>query len=157
MHQAAEAQLHRFRREWDKYFRGELPVKKDTDVTEEDRQTCNLILFGDPGSNRLIAEAVSKLPLKWTVDTLELGGRAYDPATHLPVLVQSSPFDPNRYVVFNSGHTFHDADFKGTNALLYPRLGDYAVVKPTPTAKDPAAFEVVTAGLFDEDWQFPKK
>ena len=57
----------------------------------------------------------------------------------------------------NSGDTFHEADFKGTNALLYPRLGDFAVVKPTPTEKDPAAFEVVTAGLFDELWNFPKK
>jgi dienelactone hydrolase len=157
LHKVAQAQLDRFRREWDKFLRGELPVKKDTEVTAEDRRTCNLILFGDPGSNRLIAEAVSKLPLKWTAETLEMGGQKYDPATHLPMLVQSSPFAPNRYVVLNSGHTFHEADFKGTNALLYPRLGDYAVVKPTPTAKDPAAFAVVTAGLFDENWQFPKK
>ncbi|MBO0698188.1 MAG: prolyl oligopeptidase family serine peptidase [Zavarzinella sp.] len=157
MHKAAEAQLARFRREWDKYLRGELPVKKDTEVTAEDRRTCNLILFGDPGSNRLIAEALSKLPVRWTADTLELDGTNYDPATHLPMLVQSSPFAPNRYVVLNSGHTFHEADFKGTNALLYPRLGDYAIVKPTPTDKDPAAFDLVTAGLFDEKWDFPKK
>ena len=40
---------------------------------------------------------------------------------------------------------------------LYPRLGDYAIVKPAPTAKDLAAFDVVTAGLFDEHWQVPKK
>ena len=58
------------------------------------------------------------------------------------------------YVVLNSGHTFKEADLKGTNALLYPRLGDWAVIKPTPTAKDPAAYEVVAAGLFDENWQF---
>jgi len=34
----------------------------------------------------------------------------------------------------------------GTNALLYPRLGDYAIVKPATT-------EVVRAGLFDDHWQ----
>ena len=60
------------------------------------------------------------------------------------------------YVVINSGHTFKEADLKGTNALLYPRLGDWAVIKPTPTEKDPAAYEVVAAGLFDENWQFAK-
>ena len=38
--------------------------------------------------------------------------------------------------------------------MLYPRLGDWAVIKPTPTEKDPAAYEVVAAGLFDENWQF---
>jgi predicted esterase len=154
---AALAQLDRFRREWDKYMRGVLPVKKDTEVTDEDKRHCHLILFGDPGSNALIREALPKLPLKWTTDALELGGVRYEAATHLPLAIQPGPYGNGRYVVLNSGHTFHDADFRGTNALLYPRLGDYAIVKPTPTAKDPAAFEVVTAGLFDERWQLPKK
>jgi hypothetical protein len=157
MHQAALAQFERFRREWDKYMRGQLRVKKDSEVTAEDRHQSHLILFGDPGSNRLIADAMAKLPFEWTPDSLKLGGQRLDPGTHLPMLIQSSPFQDGRYVVLNSGHTFHEADFKGTNALLYPRLGDYAVVKPTPTVRDPAAFEVVTAGLFDEKWQVPKK
>ena len=81
------------------------------------------------------------------------------PKTHLPVLIYPYPtheIAPS-YVVLNSGHTFKEADLKGTNALLYPRLGDWAVIKPTPTDKDPAAFEVVAAGLFDENWKFPAK
>jgi pimeloyl-ACP methyl ester carboxylesterase len=157
VNRAALAQLDRFRREWDKYMRGALPVKKDTEVLDEDKRGCHLVLFGDPGSNTLIRQALPRLPLRWTSDSLELGGAAYDPKDHLPVLVYPSPFGSGRYIVLNTGHTFHAADFQGTNALLYPRLGDYAIAKPTPTAKDPAAFEVVTAGLFDEHWQVPKK
>ena len=156
MHRAALAQLERFQREWDKYMRGVLPVKKDTEVTDDDKKK-NLILFGDPDSNRLIADALKTMPFEWTASSLNLDGKNYDPKSHLPMLIQSSPFSAHSYVVFNSGHTFHEADFKGTNALLYPRLGDFAVVKPTPTDKDPAAFEVIVAGLFDEQWQFPKK
>ena len=157
LHKAAIAQLDRFRREWDKYLRGDLVVKKDTEVTDSDLKTMSLVLFGDPGSNALIARALPKLPIRWTKDELDFDGSKYDTALHLPVLIQPSPFAKDRYIVLNSGHTFHEADFNGTNALLYPRLGDYAVVKPTPTAKDPAAFEVITAGLFDESWQFAKK
>ncbi len=138
-------------------MRGILPVKKDTEVSDEDMKNKNLILFGDPGSNSLIAKVMSKMPFSWTPESLQFAGRGLDPATCLPMLIQPSPFAGDRYIVLNSGHTFHEADFKGTNALLYPRLGDYAVVKPTPTAKDPAAFEVITAGLFDENWQFSKK
>ena len=37
----------------------------------------------------------------------------------------------NRYA--STGDMFKEADLKGTNALLYPRLGDWAVIKPTPT------------------------
>lgn len=153
---AAHAQLERFRREWDKYMRGVLIVKKDTDVTENDMRRKNLILFGDPSSNSLIAKSMAKLPIKWTDKELVLGDTKHEPSTHLPMMIYPNP-SGSWYIVLNSGHTFHEAEFKGTNAQLYPRLGDFAVVKPTPTKNDPAAFEVVTAGLFDEDWKFPKK
>ena len=114
----------------------------------------NLVLFGDPASNPWIARVVAKLPIKWTRDELVVNGVRYDPKTHLPVLIYPNPLNPRRYVVLNSGHTFHAADFQGTNALLYPRLGDYAVLRLT--GADPLAVEVTTAGLFDEYWQMPK-
>lgn len=153
----AEAQFERFKREWDKYMRGHLVVQKDINVNEADIAAGNIILFGDPGNNLVIARLLKRaFPLKWTESDMEFGGKRYDPSTHLPMMIFPNPLGKG-YIVLNSGHTFHEADFKGTNALLYPRLGDYAVVKPTPTEKDPAAFEVITAGLFDENWQFPKK
>jgi dienelactone hydrolase len=148
----AEADLERFRAEWNKYLRGELPVKDDTDVSDDDLAGRSLILFGDPGSNSLIAQALPNLPLEWTKEKVTLGGRTCPAADHVAALIYPSPFNASRYVVLNSGHTFHAADFSGTNALLYPRLGDYAVLKPAPTEKDPAAAAVVTAGLFDEYW-----
>ena len=60
----ADANLKRFAYEWARYFRGELPIKDDTDVTEDDIRRCNLILFGDPGSNRWIARVLPKLPIE---------------------------------------------------------------------------------------------
>lgn len=150
---AVKAQFDRFQREWKKHMRGELPFKKDIDVTASDRQSKNLILFGDPASNSLVAEVLPKLPLNWTSQSLQFAGKTYDAKTHLPMMIQPSPFAPDRYVVLNSGHTFHDEDFRGTNALLYARLGDYAIVRPTPTEKNRAAFDVVTAGIFGENWQ----
>ena len=115
-------------------------------------------LFGDPQSNPVIAKVLPKLPITWTKEKLVVNGVEYDSKTHIPVLIYPNPLTQYKtYVVINSGHTFKEADLKGTNALLYPRLGDWAVIKPTPTDKDPAAYEVVAAGLFDENWQFPKK
>jgi hypothetical protein len=157
MEVAARAQLERFRREWDKYMRGTLRVKKDVELTDRDRQEANLILFGDPSSNSEIARVMPKLPIRWSASELTLGEATFDARSHLPVLIYTGVYYAGLFVVLNSGHTFHAADFQGTNALLYPRLGDYAIVKPAPTAKDLAAFDVVTAGLFDEHWQVPKK
>lgn len=152
----AKASADRFEREWDKYYRGRLPSHTTTEVTEEVVKSNHLVLFGDPASNPLIAKVVGKLPITWTKDKLVVNDVEYDPKTHVPVLIYPNPLNPFKYVVINSGHTFHEADLKGTNALLYPRLGDWAVLKPTPTEKDPAAAEVVAAGLFDEFWQLPK-
>jgi hypothetical protein len=120
-------------------------------------EDAHLVLFGDPATNPLIAKVVEKLPITWTADKLVVNGVEYDPKTHVPVLIFPNPLNPTRYVVLNSGHTFRAKDFQGTNSLLYPRLGDWAVLKPMPTEKDPADAEVVAAGLFDEFWQFPKK
>lgn len=150
----ARGSQDRFAREWQKWMRGTLPTST-SDKLEPSRKS--LILFGDPASNPVIAKVLEHLPITWTKEKLVVNGVTYDPKTHVPVLVFPHPAKEDSYVVINSGHTFHEADFKGTNALLYPRLGDWAVLKPMPTAKDPAAAEVVAAGLFDEFWQFPKK
>ncbi len=149
----AEANLARFRQEWAKYMHGDLPIKDDIDVTSADIASRHLILFGDPSSNSLVEQVVSGLPLKWTREKISWNGKDYPAQEHVPVLIFPSPLNPEHYVVINSGHTFHAADFAGTNALLYPRLGDYALLKLTPDAKDPLAVEVVFAGLFDDFWK----
>jgi len=154
--QYAKADLERFKAEWSKYFRGDLPVKRDDEVTPEDLAGRHLILFGDPGSNSLLAQAMPGLPFHWTKDKISWNGkegREYAAGETVPVLIYPSPFSPDHYVVVNSGHTFHAEDFKGTNALLYPRLGDYAVLKIKGDKNDPLAVEVEEAGIFDEAWR----
>jgi predicted esterase len=148
----ANAERERFGRNWSKYLRGELRVKDDKDVTAADIAEHSLILFGDPGSNTLLAKLLPKLPLKWTKESLTWDGKTYASSEHVPVLIQPNPANPRRYVVLNSGHTFHEDAFQGTNALLYPRLGDWAILRLTD-AKKPLATETVTSGLFDEQWR----
>jgi hypothetical protein len=155
----AAAGLERFKEEWSKYFRGNLPIKDDTDVTAEDMATRHLILFGDPGSNTLIREMLPRLPLQWTKEKIIWAtgkeNKEHDARTHVPVLIYPSPVATDRYLVINSGHTFHAPDFEGTNALLYPRLGDRALLRLGGAKKDPLAVEVQDAGLFDDDWRMP--
>lgn len=149
----ADANLARFKAEWSQYLRGDLPIKDDVDVTEDDIVGKHLILFGDPASNSMISQVLDGLPLKWTKESIVVAGKTGSAADHVPVLIYPSPLSNGRYVVLNSGHTFHAADFKGTNALLYPRLGDFALLKLAATDKDALGVEILTAGLFDEGWQ----
>lgn len=156
----SEASLRRFAYEWHRYFRGELPVKDDVDVSAADVQRSNLILFGDPGSNRWIAQALPHLPVRWTRDDLEVAGTRYAAADHAPLLIHPNPLPggEERYVVINSGHTFHETELASLNYLLFPRCGDWAVVQvggSQPEApSSPVAEQVLTAGYFGEDWQW---
>jgi hypothetical protein len=152
----AAGELDRFARTWDKYLRGVLRIKDDTAVTEDDVQNNHLILFGDPASNSLIAKVLPHLPVTWTKERVAFGDVSGPADTHVPILIQPNPLNPRMYVVLNSGHTFHADAFQGTNALLYPRLGDYALLRLAPTDSDALRTETVTAGLFDEFWKLPR-
>lgn len=153
----ADANLERFQKEWSKYWRGELPVKNDTEVSDLDIAGKHLILFGDPASNSIIAHVLEGLPLEWSKDAIDFAGKKVKAGDHVPVLIFPSPLNSRRYVVLNSGHTFHESDYVGTNALLYPRLGDFALLQLAPTKDDAVATNTVTAGLFDDAWQIGTK
>ena len=142
--------------DWAKHWRGELPITDDYGVTPNDIMDKNLILFGDPSSNLLLAKILPKLPLKWTKDEIEFAGKKYKASEHVPVMIFPNPLNPTKYVVLNTGHTFPSEDYTRPTRMLYPRLGDYAILRMTPTAKNAAAYEVATAGLFDEFWQVEK-
>jgi hypothetical protein len=154
----SDANLKRFAYEWHRYYRGELPVKDDTAVSEDDRRRCNLILFGDPGSNRWIAGVLPKLPIRWTREEIQFGRERHSAADHAPSLIYPSPLAEGRYLVLNSGHTFHEKELASLNYLLFPRLGDWAVLKVggkiPKEPSGPLEESVVRTGLFDEDWKF---
>jgi hypothetical protein len=137
--------LEVFRHDFAKWLRGDARLKDDRAVSASDIADYNLILFCDPRSNSVIGQILDRLPIRWTEREILVGARTFAAADHLPVLIYPNPLNPKRYVVINSGHTFGDADFRGTNAWLYPRLGDYAVLAADGT--------VVLSGFFDECWQ----
>lgn len=97
-----------------------------------------------------------KLPLTWTERELAFGKDRYAAADHAPLLIQPNPLAPGRYVALNSGHTFREKELASLNYLLFPRLGDWAVLEvgaKTPTSpSDPIEEDVIRAGFFDERW-----
>ena len=79
-------------------------------------------------------------------DEITLAGRTVDTGAYAPVLIYPNPLNPSRYVVINSGHTFSDSDWRGTNANLYPHVGDYALMAIGDNV-------VAHSGFFDERWK----
>jgi len=150
----AKAELERAIVEWRRVFRGDAIVKDDTAVTDEDIKTANLVLWGDPSSNALLAKALPKLPVQWTKESVTLGAYKLDAAHHAPVLIYPNPLNPHRYVVLNSSFTFRMGS-RTSNSLQTPKLPDWALVDLRTPADDQAPGLIYDAGFFDEHWQLP--
>ncbi len=146
-------ELQRARTQWRTVFRGEARMKDDTAITAADIADANLILWGDPGSNSVLAKILPSLPIQWTAESLVVAGEKYSAEHHAPVLIFPNPLNHGRYVVLNSSFTFR-AGSAVSNALQTPKLPDWAVIdlRTPPDLSAPGL--VVNAGFFNEQWQW---
>ena len=144
----AEAAFH-----WRRYFRGEPRVKDDSAITDDDLKNSNLVLWGDPSSNKLLARIADKLPIKWNGKEIKVGGKSFDATKHAPAFIFPNPLNPSRYVVINSGFTF--PQFAGaSNSFQTPKLPDWAILDLTvPLAERVGGKGVVAADFFGEKWE----
>ena len=129
-------------------------MREDKDVTDADIAASNLVLWGDPGSNRILARIADRLPREVDRRRRRRGGPTRYPAdTHAPILIYPNPLNPKKYVVLNSGFTFREFDYLN-NARQMPKLPDYAVVDTTtppgpPLPRQDRAGRLLQRGLED--------
>jgi pimeloyl-ACP methyl ester carboxylesterase len=139
-------------RMWRTQMRGDAPVKDDSAVTDADIAANNLVLWGDPQSNKVLARIADKLPVQWTASAIILGARSFPSATNAPIMIYPNPLNPHKYVVINSGMTMREYA-ESNNALQVAYLPDYAIIDLTtpPDARWPG--KIASAGFFGENWQ----
>lgn len=145
-------EMDHFRSRWRALMRGDLPEKKSGDLRTGDLRDANLVLWGDPDCNPIIAKIADKLPVRWTADEFEFRGKKYPRDKAIPVLVFPNPLNPERYVVLNSGLTFREGHDK-TNSQQNPKLPDWAVIGLDRDPDAVSAGSVQAAGFFDENWK----
>ena len=128
---------------WRQQLRGDAPVKDDKDITDDDIKNNNLILWGDPKSNAILAKIAGNLPLKEFGDTTTTA------------LIYPNPLNPKKYVVLNSGFTYREYAYLN-NARQVPVLPDYAVIDVTTPPDSRYPGKITRAGFFDEQWKMQK-
>jgi hypothetical protein len=149
----SKAELDRAIEHWRRHFRGEARVKLDTEVTDSDIASSNLVLWGDAASNKLLARVIDKLPIRWSDAAIEAGPDKFAADQHALIAIYPNPLNPQRYVVLNSSFTFRDFAYLN-NARQVPMLPDWAVVdlRTPPNAVWPG--KIAKAGFFGEQWQY---
>jgi hypothetical protein len=148
-----DSEMHHAVDHWRKQFRGELHPVDDAKVDDKTIASSNLVLWGDPQSNKVLAKIVDKLPIRWDAkEGVFVGKQAFAADHHVPVLIYPNPLNPKKYVVLNSGFTFREYDYLN-NARQIPRLPDWAVldIDQPRTPQRPAG--IAEAGFFGERWE----
>ncbi len=148
----AKAEMERAIEHWRRHFRGDARVKDDTAITDDDIKSANLVLWGDPSSNSVMAKVAPKLPITWSGSEIKAGAKTFPAADHALICIYPNPLNSERYVVLNSSFTFREYDYLN-NARQTPKLPDWAVIdlKTPPNSRYPGA--IPAADFFGEKWE----
>ncbi len=140
---------------WETLMRGDARFVRDTDVTDQMIQDCNLVCFGDFTSNRYLASIADQLPIAWTKSEIKVGDQTFDPAKHVAAFCYPNPKNADRYVVVNSGMTFREFS-NVSNSRQIAMLPDWAIIDVTSGDDGIFAGDVVEDGFFDEQWKLSR-
>jgi hypothetical protein len=130
--------------QWHRQFRGNVIVKNSSKLSAVDRAS-NLILWGDPKSNPMIAKIAGQLPIEWTEKDIRIKDKSWPTDRFVPVLIYPNPMNLRRYIVINSGHM--------SNSMQNAKLPDYAVLDMRVPIAERIPKGVAHAGFFGENWQ----
>jgi pimeloyl-ACP methyl ester carboxylesterase len=120
-----------------------LPVKADSEVTDSELQTSDLVLFGTKETNLLVARFAPHLPLELSPSAADYG------------LLFIAPTPAGRYVLVNSGLPWWTGADQASRPGVPPRplpfellpsFGDYILFKRSLR-------EVAAEGRFDRNWK----
>lgn len=136
---------------WRRHFRGEVTIKRDVEVQPADHAKSHLVLWGDPSSNQVWAQAAKTMPITWNQSEIRVGDFRSDSRAKALVGIYPNILYPNKYLVFNSGFTFREYDHLN-NARQIAKLPDWAVLDVTtpPSSRWPG--KILRAGFFNESW-----
>jgi hypothetical protein len=137
---------------WRQQMRGDAIVKLDSEITDRDIASSNLVLWGDSQSNKLLARILEKLPIRWTSASVSAGNQSFDTAHHALIAIYPNPLNPEKYIVLNSSFTYREYDYLN-NARQTSKLPDWAIVDVRTPANSRFPGKIVAADFFDERWQ----
>ena len=120
----------------------ELRICDDVDLSEDERRTHNLLLYGTHSSNQVLAQYGKSMPIQFEEDRISICGRDFMGDAVAAIAIFPHPEHDERYVAVHGGTT-EDAICWGSH-LDMALLPDYLVY---------AKGEVVEWGFWNSEWR----
>lgn len=143
----------RFAREWLAYTRSKVQIKADKDVTDQDKKTKNLFLFGEEQDNLLHAALAKSLPIAVKNGTVTVGDKSLPLKDKGVMYVFPSAFAPGdgfQSVVIQAG--IYYGQHVGVNHK-FDLIPDFVVYTEAGDTDGTGTNRAVVAGFFDGQWK----
>jgi len=134
--------------EWDAFADGTPRVCTDAEISDEDLGRFNLVLFGTPQTNSVLARIAAQLPIQIGDHSYQVMGKTYQGPNLGLVMCYPNPLRPDRYVLIYSGQ-LHGRKLSTNHK--HDLVPDFLIFDSTRfTTGDTEA--AVCGGWFDVDW-----
>ncbi|MCX7598607.1 MAG: prolyl oligopeptidase family serine peptidase [Armatimonadetes bacterium] len=136
-------------REWDAFADGKPRICDDADVTTEITDSYNLVLFGAPHENSVVARIADRLPIKFIEGGYQVGEREFRGDDLGLVFCYPNPEAPRRYVAIYAGPLY------GARLPInhkHDLLPDFLVFRADKFDYDNAN-DWICGGFFDVAWR----
>jgi len=143
-------QVARWSKDWDDFGDGAPPVKLDGEVTAQEIADCNLVLFGTPQTNSMLAKLADKLPIKIGDHHFEVAGKTYEGPDLGLVMCYPNPLNAERYVLVYSGEVWGE---KLSVNHKHDLLPDFCLFTNQRQSPQDQTDEALCAGFFSRNWQ----
>ncbi|HEY6331822.1 MAG TPA: prolyl oligopeptidase family serine peptidase [Blastocatellia bacterium] len=135
-------------RDWMLRANGIVNIKNDSDVTNDEIQSRNLVLFGNADTNSIIGRINGQLPIKFAAGGIVVGQRTFGSDTGM-IMIAPNPLNPARYVVIVGGSS--PGCFQAAGRTCMADLPDYVVFDANAFSGKKLAF--LAGGFFDKYWR----
>jgi acetyl esterase/lipase len=148
---ALTAMARRFADDWYAYAEGRAAVIRDSEVTPALMRQRNLVLFGLPETNELVARIAPRLPFRLSRRAVTLpDGKTFPMEGTGLMLTYPNPLAPDRYVLVCHGIPWGEGRSPNHRFDLLP---DFALYR-AESLPGIGINRYLAAGLFDANWQY---
>jgi pimeloyl-ACP methyl ester carboxylesterase len=137
---------------------GWVRVLPDTAVSQAEKASYNLVLWGGAQTNHLSAAVVSQgMPVAVRSGQVYIGSRVVQGENLALRVVYPSPFNPDRLVQLNAGTSIQGMELTNLLGPFYSAAGlpDYLVYSEAVKTKGWGG--LTAAGFFDEHWRLDRE
>jgi hypothetical protein len=153
---ANKANAEKFAHDWYVFAKSKIIPRADKDLTEAEKKSRNLFIFGEQQDNLLHAAAAAELPFAVKDGQVTIAGKTHPLKDRGIMYIYPSPFDAERKrsVVICAGINYGEKVSWNHKLDLVP---DFLFYESRTDADRSGTNEAICAGFFDGQWKVTEK